>query len=1354
MKQKQLHKSNRLVTMLLLVMAILMPYGGAWAQTEPSSGDGSVGNPYKISTAAELAWFRDQVNSGNSSISAELTENIDLAEFCHAKDGTKYTEELSWVPIGNSKYQYFGTFDGNGKTISNLYINATSDYNTGFFGDADAGSLKNITFDNARVNNTSPNHTGILAGFAGACMIENIKTSANCSVEGNMLTGGIAGYSWGNIINCKNHAKVKGAATVGGIVGSYQGSDKSITSCANYGEVTSTKGNTGGIAGDAMGNIINCENHAMVNGIGRVGGIAGMYDCFGSSITSCANYGIVTGTAYSVGGMVGQFGSGTLQNSANYGDVTGADNVGNLIGIALECNLNNVLGTGNVTASSKIGRAGFLFGDISKGSITASGILAYNSSAKLTINGTEQTDDAVKAIGNGSMTSADKIKAFTAEQLKSGLVANLLQENASGSAKWGQKLNTDDYPLLGSADEVYLVGDVTMDCLGEVEGSGTFTNTKPAQEGTITIKHGDSPIHHKSVPVTCYTDGKIEYWECDVCHASFLDEQMTQEVSTLVVSTTGHKYDETDKCTMCHKEIPFLTSGDNNITIEKVFGEQYEISGYNLYKYTAPEDGTLEVTANSNGHDTYGTLWESRTAASYLTCSDYGNGPDFKITYLVTKGTTYYIGAREFNGDAIEGNATLNVKLSPLQLPAGMTGKGTEAEPFLLKTADHLAWFRDYVNVGKVSACAKIADEVEVIDMSSVCHEADAEKQVAEFSWTPIGNSKKYQGTFDGNGKTIRNLFISSTSNEIGFFGDAADCRIKNITFDNAKVKGNDNCSTGILAGSAGSCVIENIKTTGNCSVEGNYETGGIAGRANGNISNCENHAIVNGYYYVGGIVGICFDSGNSITSCANYGEITGTEHFVGGIIGYFGEGSLQNSANNGNISGNARVGNLIGYANICNINNVLGIGNITANHADCNGLIVGYIADASSSASGILAYNSSAKMTIGGTELTGDAVVAIGSGLLTYPEGKNEADVVKAFTPEQLKSGEVAYLLNGSKSEGELAWYQKLGTDAYPVLTAAEGNTVYHGSFRYCDNTAASYSNSTSEDVLVHQMSATLASPEHDADEHIYHMGCRTEGCTQHKYVADKAGNIEVTKEANSKFVATEDLTLVDGEDFKDYEAFTSKTISYSRNIPEGAAWGTLCLPFAIAQSQVAECDFYRLTGIDAANKCITLESYEGTEIPAGTPVLFKMKEGETSLRLSASNTEITTAPKAGTASNVSLVGSFTKIGGKDNQGLAENDYIIGKNKFWLVSELDGDNRVGIKPMRAYIHPTNVSQARATMLSIGKGDGTTAIDNLNAISNDANAEYYDVNGRRTNGLQKGLNIVKRGSKTYKIMVK
>ena len=244
----------------------------------------------------------------------------------------------------------------------------------------------------------------------------------------------------------------------------------------------------------------------------------------------------------------------------------------------------------------------------------------------------------------------------------------------------------------------------------------------------------------------------------------------------------------------------------------------------------------------------------------------------------------------------------------------------------------------------------------------------------------------------------------------------------------------------------------------------------------------------------------------------------------------------------------------------------------------------------------------------------------------------------------------------------------------------------------------------------------------------------------------------------ATGETLTAENLALDDNKDFVAYEPFAAKAASYNRTMNAGTTWGTLCLPFGIDQSQETECKFYRLTGINNDNECITLESYEGAEIPAGTPVLFKMNENEPTLSISVQNVGIVTKPKAETnTEDVNLVGSFTKIGGKDNQGLADTDYIIGKDKFWRVSELkkDGNSKgVGIKPMRAYIHPTTASQARAAMLSIGKGDGTTAIDNLNAISNDANAEYYDANGRRTNGLQKGLNIVKRGSKTYKIMVK
>ena len=690
-------------------------------------------------------------------------------------------------------------------------------------------------------------------------------------------------------------------------------------------------------------------------------------------------------------------------------------------------------------------------------------------------------------------------------------------------------------------------------------------------------------------------------------------------------------------------------------------------------------------------------------------------------------------------------------------------GNGDVDTPYIITKAEELAWFRNQVNGGKNKICAKIADNVEVIDLKDFCHAEDVSQNLKELSWVPIGTANKpYKGTFDGNNKTITNLYIKTAHNAVGFFCMIMGATIQDLIFDNAKV---ENVSTtytkalctGILAGGSDAGTnppshIKGIKTTKNCTVIGQDGTGGIVGDAsNINIENCENRSSVKGESYVGGIAGNYYYK--NIKRCTNYGTVETVKNNsqrTGGIIGYANGTSIEDCANYGKLTSKGwYYGGIAGeMRGNSSIQNVFSYGDMTYTYAP--GIIIGYVdRNSTLTAKGIVAYNKEALLNN-----SSENIKIVGTGSLTFEDGKEEADVVKAFTKQQIKSGEVAYLLNGSTSEGELAWYQKLGTDAYPVLTATKGNTVYNGSFRYCDNTAASYSNSTSEDVLVHQMSATLASPEHDADKHIYHMGCRNEGCTLHKYVADMAGNIEVTKDANNKFVATEDLTLADGEDFKDYEPFISKTISYSRNIPEGSTWGTLCLPFAIDQSKETGCKFYRLTGIDADNKCITLESCEENIIPAGTPVLFKMNEGKTSLSLSASSAEIATAPTVGTASNVNLVGSFTKIGGKDNQGLAGNDYIIGKDKFWRVSDLNDGNGVGIKPMRAYIHPATASQARAAMLSIGKGDGTTAIDNLNAISNDANAEYYDANGRRTNGLQKGLNIVKRGSKTYKIMVK
>ena len=127
----------------------------AWAEvtTSQPNGDGSAQNPYQITTAAELAWFRDHVNAGNKTACARLEADIDMSSVCHAANES--VEELSWVPISDFSQvgvnRWYGTFDGNNKTISNLYINTTA-IHSGLFGyiyngeASERGSINNIIF--------------------------------------------------------------------------------------------------------------------------------------------------------------------------------------------------------------------------------------------------------------------------------------------------------------------------------------------------------------------------------------------------------------------------------------------------------------------------------------------------------------------------------------------------------------------------------------------------------------------------------------------------------------------------------------------------------------------------------------------------------------------------------------------------------------------------------------------------------------------------------------------------------------------------------------------------------------------------------------------------------------------------------------------------------------------------------------------------------------------------------------------------------------------------------------------------------------------------------------------------------
>lgn len=476
--------------------------------------------------------------------------------------------------------------------------------------------------------------------------------------------------------------------------------------------------------------------------------------------------------------------------------------------------------------------------------------------------------------------------------------------------------------------------------------------------------------------------------------------------------------------------------------------------------------------------------------------------------------------ARDGDPHALWGGAWAQTPTPPAN------GNGDVDTPYIITKAEELAWFRNQVNGGKNKICAKIADNVEVIDLKDFCHAEDVSQNLKELSWVPIGTAKPYKGTFDGNNKTITNLYIKTAHNAVGFFCMIMGATIQDLIFDNAKV---ENVSTtytkalctGILAGSDAvtnpPSHIKGIKTTKNCTVIGQDGTGGIVGYAsNINIENCENRSSVKGESYVGGIAGNYYYK--NIKRCTNYGTVETVKNNsqrTGGIIGYANGTSIEDCANYGKLTSKGwYYGGIAGeMRGNSSIQNVFSYGDMTNTYAP--GIIIGYVdRNSTLTAKGIVAYNKEALLNN-----SSENIKIVGTGSLTFEDGKEEADVVKAFTLEQIKSGEVAYLLNGSTSEGELAWYQKLGTDAYPVLTAAEGNTVYNGSFRYCDNTATSYSNSTSEDVLVHQMSATLTSPVFDSANHIYHMGCLNENCPEHKYAADADGTLEAKKAEDGKF-------------------------------------------------------------------------------------------------------------------------------------------------------------------------------------------------------------------------------------------
>ena len=241
----------------------------------------------------------------------------------------------------------------------------------------------------------------------------------------------------------------------------------------------------------------------------------------------------------------------------------------------------------------------------------------------------------------------------------------------------------------------------------------------------------------------------------------------------------------------------------------------------------------------------------------------------------------------------------------------------------------------------------------------------------------------------------------------------------------------------------------------------------------------------------------------------------------------------------------------------------------------------------------------------------------------------------------------------------------------------------------------------------------------------------------------------------ATGETLATDNLVLDDDKDFVAYEPFAAKAASYNRTMNAGTTWATLCLPFEVS---LANQNFraFKLLSADEGTETVELEEIK-TSIEAGTPVIIKMKDGATKLDFTVANKAIANEVKTAETvnGNYQLQGLYTqKMFSKDTDN---NCYIVKGSKLMNPAKLldkTTTESVGSKPFRAYmVDNSSAPAAGARMFSISVGGSTTAIEQLETTA-DSKAEYYDLQGRRLQNLQKGVNIVKRGGKTMKVIIK
>lgn len=852
--------------------------------------------------------------------------------------------------------------------------------------------------------------------------------------------------------------------------------------------------------------------------------------------------------------------------------------------------------------------------------------------------------------------------------------------------------------------------------------------------------------HHALKAATCTEAGIIEYWQCNVCNKLFSNEAATTEITdaaNLVIPANGHTLDSEGNCTVCGANRYALFNnldGITDVTITDNGSYPWQMLDSNA---EGMQDLGFTIPKGSNGLMSGNYRVDSSSSETVIR---------FKVSKTILLTSQVIISAEEIGGD--EFGDAFSIYLDD-KLNLKMRGKKQTEYKVLLSPGEHslkLKYEKGYSSYGNADR-AFLYNLKTPVTIDDYVADYESSNNTLTFKKITSNNIE----SLDLNHAVI--VYNNRTVGDICYFLGIDDSDIKSVVFDKSF---NTYAPTSLKSFFEFLTGLETIKDLKYLNTENVTDMSHMFWACYALTS-----LDLSNFY-----TKVVWWMDNMFNGCSALTTIYASDKFVTDYVHY--GGNVFKGCTN--LKGYDLSKTNYTYAN-CGTEGYFtpvfeyaefdgGTGTLTFRHG-LSKPEEAYALNLGESEPGWLTHNKEIK------EVVFDASFANArpTGCYKWFYKCTNLATIEGFenlnTENMTKMSYMFFLCRNLSSLDLTNFNTGNVTDMWGMFEGCEGLTSL-------DLTSFNTANVTDMDGMFEgcsTLTTIYASEKFVTDQvHGYDMfsGCTSlkgysNSMRDHNYANYKTGYFSklVGKNGDEKIgaagetLATDNLVLDDNKDFVAYEPFAAKAASYSRTINAGTTWGTLCLPFEVSLDG-QNFRAFKLLSADDVTETVELEEIEGS-IAAGTPVIIKMKDGATELKFTEADKEIAKdVQTAETAdANYKLQGIYTKK--EFSKDTDNNCYIVKGAKLMNPAKLldkTTTEHVGSKPFRAYmVDNSSAPAAGARMFSISVGGSTTAIEQLETTA-DSKAEYYDLQGRRLQDLQKGVNIVKRGGKTMKVIIK